>query len=206
MIEKQLKGMSPTKLRIVLIATIIILIVGAATGYWFLRQQLVSYAEQVNRAAVEANISSNDVRDLQKLQDQLNKDAVAITRTKNIVAESRSYLYQDQAINDLSRYAKAAGVTISGYGFDSAGAAASTAPAPAATDPTAATAPTGLKTTRISVTLKTPVDYKALMRFIHSIELNLTKMQLTGISVSQPSDSKSMVSVNPLTIEVYTRS
>lgn len=205
MIEKQLKGMSPTKLRIILIATIIVLIAAAATGYWFLRQQLVSYAEEVNRAAVEANISSNDVRDLQKLQDQLTKDSVAITRTKNIVAESRSYQYQDQAINDLSRYAKVAGVTISGYGFDSAGSAATAAAPAAPVDPTAATAPTGLKTTRISVTLKTPVDYKALMRFIHSIELNLTKMQLTGISISQPSDAKSMVSVNPLTIEVYTR-
>jgi len=203
MMEKQLKGIGPTKLRIALIATILLLIVAAGIGYWFLRLQLVNYAEQVSKAAVAANVSANDVRNLQNLQTELKLGSVAITRTKNIVAESQSYQYQDQVITDFTRYAKAAGVTVSGFGFDTTAPGAATVPTPV--DPQAAPVPTGLKTTRVSVTVKNPVEYKALMQFIHLIELNLTKMQLTGISISQSPEKPNLVTVNPLTIEVYTR-
>ena len=202
---KNSSALSPTKLRIVLIATIVLLIASSGAGFWFFRSQMVSYAEQVNKAAVEATVSENDVRTLQTLKTKLAEDTVAITRAKNIVASSQFYQYQDQAINELSRYAKAAGVTISAYGFDGDQSAAGAAPA-AGTAAVPATAPAGIKTTSVVVTVKSPLNYQALLRFIHSIELNLTRMQLTGISVTLSPENPNMVSVNPLTVEIYTRS
>ncbi len=204
MAENAIKGLTPTRLRIVLVATILLLVAIAGAGYWFVYGQLTSFAQEVSKEAVEANASANDLRNLQQLENRLKEEAVAITRTKNIVAESQSYQYQDQIIKDLSLYAKTAGVAISGYSFDSVGATtAAPAPAPAPGTTALPAIPAGLKTSSISVTLKTPVNYKALMRFVHAIELNLTKMQLTGISITQTPENKETVSVNPLTIEVY---
>lgn len=202
---KNSRSLSPTKLRIMLIATIVLLIASSGAGFWLFRSQMVTYAEQVNKAAVEATVSENDVRTLQTLKSKLAEDTVAITRAKNIVASSQFYQYQDQAINELSRYAKAAGVTISAYGFDGDQTAGGAAPA---ADPTTApaVAPAGIKTTSVVVTVKSPLNYQALLRFIHSIELNLTRMQLTGISVTLSPENPNMVSVNPLTVEIYTRS
>lgn len=202
MIEKKLNGLSPTQLRAVLTGTIVLIIVTTAAIFWLFQVQLSTYAQQVNKDAAAADASANDIRNLQKLQAQLEEDEVAITRTKNIVADSRSYQYQDQIIKDLSAYAKASGVIVSGYGFGSdtatSGAAAN---GQTAETPVAA----GLKTISVSVSLKNPVDYRAFMRFIHSIELNLTKMQLTGISISPSQENKDLVTVGPLTIQVYTR-
>jgi hypothetical protein len=210
MVEKQVKGMTPTKLRLILIGVISMLIILAGVGFWLFSSQLSAYAEQVSKDAAQANVSANDISRLEKLKTQLEDDAVAITRTKNIVADSQSYQYQNQIINDLSIYAKNAGVVVSSYSFDSSTSASgeaspsATAPAPSA-ETTAPVAADGLKTTNITVTLKSPADYKAVMRFVHSIESNLTKMQLSGISIAQASEDKNMVTTNPLTIQVYTR-
>lgn len=209
MIEKQMKGMTPTKLRIILCITIVLLLVIAAFGFMFFRGQLVAYAEEVNKSAREATISTNDIATLEKLKKELQDDKVAVTRANNIVADSKSYQYQDQIINDLSVYAKVAGVVVSGYSFISdipAADSASTSTSAATSDTQApAPAPSGLKSTKVAITLKNPVDYRATMRFIHAIELNLTKMQLAGISLTGSADNKNQVSANPLTIEVYIR-
>lgn len=200
--EKQLKSLSPTKLRITLIITIVLLILAIGAGFWFFRSGLIAYAESVSKTAAEANVSANDVQNLQKLEAELKDDQVAINRTKSIVADSESYQYQNQIIQDLSRYAKAAGVTITGYVFTTDGAAGGSVAAPVANN---GGAPAGLKTTSVSITPKSPVKYTSFMQFIHSIELNLTKMQLTGITLSKSAEGYDMVSVNPLTIEVYTK-
>lgn len=204
MIDKQLNSLTPTKLRLVLIATIGILVVVAAVGFWLFRSYLIEYSGNVRAAAKEANVSSNDIANLQKLKTQLEDDKVAVTRTKNIVADSQSYQYQDQIINDLGVYAKSSGVVISAYNFtsDSATTTANSSSTGATAPQTAS--PTGLKSTSVSITLKNPVDYKSVIKFIHSIEANLTKMQLSGVSLTR-ADTKEQVTANPLTIEVYIR-
>lgn len=205
MIEKQMNGLSPTKLRIVLFASMIIFVIAAAIGFWFFKGWLTHFAEDVHSKSVAATVSSNDIANLQNLEAQLERDSVAVNRTKNIVADSKSYQYQNQIITDISAYAKSANITVSNYTFNSgSGAGGSTtggASSSSATAPAAA-APAGVKTTSVSITIKNPVDYKAVMRFIHAIELNLTKMQLTGISLTK-GDSSSSATINPLTLEVY---
>lgn len=210
MIEKRLNGISPTRLRLILCATIIAIIIAAGAGFWFFKDRLVNYAATVEQMKQEADASASDVAALQKLKTELEENVVAVNRAKSIVAESKSYQYQNQIIEDLNIYAKATGVAIASYVFADNNAAASTTTGGAST-PAASPVPTiagGPKSTSVTVTLKSPANYKAVMRFIHAIEINLTKMQLTGISLTGPTSEESRsdeVTVNPLTIEVYIR-
>lgn len=217
MIEQNIGNLTPTRLRIILILGIVLLIIVSALSFWFFRSLLLQYSAEVNKAAREASISTNDIATLQKLKTHLEDNKVAVTRTKNIVADSQHYKYQDQIINDLSIYAKAAGITVASYDFSGNAATAAPAPTGSAATPDQAvaepTTPSGLKSTSVSVTLKNPVDYKAVIRFIHAIEVNLTKMQLSGVSLASVASladntaagAKNQVTANSLTIEVYTR-
>lgn len=202
-----MRRLTPTKLRLVLVGSIALLLVVSILGFWFFRSQLFAYAALVNKDAQDANTSSNDITILQRLEKQLEDDKVAVNRAKNIVADSKSYQYQNQIINDLNAYAKASGVSIASYSFtsDAAAAGASSSTAAGAQPTQAATTPTGLKSTSVTVSISNPVNYQAIMRFIHSIELNLTKMQLTGVSLAQSETSKDNVTITPLTLEVYIR-
>lgn len=197
-------GLSPIKLRAILLISIAALIMLSAAGFWLFKDQLGAYATSVSKDAKKADVSDTEIATLQNLKIQLEEDKVAVNRTKNIVAESKSYAYQTQIINDIDTYAKTSGVTIAGYGFASDigvnGAAAATAAPQADAVPT----PAGLKTTSITITVVNPVKYESIMRFIHSIEANLTKMQLTGVSLRQDAgNGGGSVTVDPLTVEVY---
>lgn len=203
--------MTPKQLRIILSSTIALLIIASAGCFILFRGQLIAYAEKVNTDTTAANVSANDVAALERLGKELEESAVSINRAKSIVADSQHYQYQNQIINDLNSFAKSAGLAIANYSFLSDNAATGGAvgtPGNAATpvDPAAAPAVPGLKTTGVSISLRTPADYKAVMRFIHLIEQNLTKMQLTGISLSANSGENGTangVAITPLTIEVY---
>jgi hypothetical protein len=189
------------KLRVVLIGTIILLLVISAIGFWFFRMQLISYAEQVKTDTSKASISNNDIKRLEEIKQKLQDDSVAVTRAKSIVADSKSYQYQNQIISDITAYAQDAGLHVTSFSFGDTGVLTGTA----ATATPGSSAPAGLKALTTTVSVKSPANYQAVMRFVHSIENNLTKMQLSGISLTKSADSSTDVTVNPFTIEVYTK-
>lgn len=195
--------LSAANLRIVLILSMVLLIVAAAVGFWFVRGQLDAFAIKVHDDNHKADVSSNDIAKLKTLEQDLADDVVAVKRTKNIVADATGHLYQDQIVDDITKYATSAGVAITGFTFNESEDPAVAAAAPTTTS--GAPLPAGLKTTSAVVAIESPVDYTALMNFIHSIETNLTKMQLAGVSIGKQSGSNTEVTVSPLTIEVYTR-
>lgn len=204
MIENQLHGLGPKNLRIALSIGIVVIIIIAGVGFWFFQSSLAQYARKVSEDRQTAESSSKDLTTLQKLKTQLEEDSVAVNRAEKIVAETTYYKYQNQVIEDINAYAKLASITIEGYAFDSGnqsagGTAASGSPAAVPSAQAIAGAP---KTTSISVSVKNPVSYKSLLQFIHSLEANLTKMQLTGVSITK-GEGGDGVSVSPLTIEVY---
>ncbi|MDB5176672.1 MAG: hypothetical protein JWN75_340 [Candidatus Saccharibacteria bacterium] len=204
MLKNQMNGLTAPRLRIVLISLIVLTFALCIAGFWFFHTQLVSYAEQVQSDNATAASSSDDIVKLQMVEKQLKDDAVAVTRAKNIVADSQYYEYQNQIISDINTYAKNSGVSISGFAFSDTNTPAAAAPAAGQVSATPVT-PAGLKSIKATVTIKSPVSYTAIMKFTHSIELNLTKMQLSGISMTGSPDSPTEVTVNPFTIEVYTR-
>ena len=216
MLKKTTSSLTAQKLRTLLIVSIFLTLLLTIGIFIYTRGIIAGYAADVQKVSDTATSSSQNLNALNTLKSKLAEDKVAVERAKNLVAESQSYAYQDQIVKDLKTFATKSKVTISGFQFNSeatgtAGAAGATpAPAAAATPaagtaaPTAPAAASALKTVSVSINLKSPLPYKDVMNFIHMIEQNLTKMQLTGIAFNKDTASDN-VTVNALTIEVYVR-
>jgi hypothetical protein len=196
------KPLTATMLRLVLCSLLFaIAIVAGIIITIMLDDQLKPFAVDVSHTVIDANASNDNVQKIQKIQKELANDKDAIDRASSIVADSQSYEYQDQIITDLNDYANRASIVITNIDF-SAGTASKGTTTPAATP--APAGPTGVKSTPISVTLKNPVVYDNLLRFIKSIEQNLTKMQISKVSLAKGAGSND-ISSEVLTIEVYIR-
>lgn len=212
MLKKSTSSLTAQKLRTLLIVSIFLIILLTVGLFVYARSILAGYAADVQKVSDTAASSSRNLNALNTLKTKLAEDKEAVERAKNLVAESRSYAYQDQIIKDLNTFAAKSKVTISGFQFNSeqteTSGAATTSPnvaPPAAGAATAPTAPTnGLKTVSVSINLKSPMAYRDIMNFIHMVEQNLTKMQLTGVAFNKDANSDN-VTVNALTIEVYVR-
>ncbi len=205
-------SLTPRLLRAILTVTIALIVVAGAAGLWFAHSQLAAYATVVNNDSITAASGEQNVTKLEQLKSRMDADPVAISRAANIVADSKYYQYQDQIISDLTSYANSAGFQITGFSFTpsatSTPTTGSSSPAPAASSsmPTTPLAPTpaGLKIEYATVTFPKDVAYTAYVKFLKSIEENLTKMEVMGVSMQLDPDN-GLLSPSPLTIGVYTR-
>lgn len=199
MVTKKTNTMTPDKLRLILIGTIFVMIIGAGGLFWVFREQiLIPNANKVSEVSLAAKSRDSEVSRLENLKTILERDKDTVDKAARIVADTQSYQYQDQIIKDLTAYAKATGVTILRYDFNSGATSG-----PAAAQPATGTEPAGLKSVSVAISLTNPVPYNNFMRFVHAIEANLTKMQLAGISIA--TDPSNAVIANTLTIKVYTK-
>lgn len=200
--KTSLNSLSAVQLRSILLASLGAVILLGAIGFYFIQSQLSSFAVEVSHAAEDAKTSDNDITALKRLQTQLADNESNVERARSIVADSKSYKYQDQIIQDLNTYAARSKFEITRFTFNgSAPGASGTSAAAAAKTPELAP---GLKSTTVSITLKSPTPYKDLMNFIHAIEQNLTKMQIAGVTFAK-GEKSSDVAISSLTIEVYTQ-
>jgi TolA-binding protein len=200
------KHLTATGLRVILSITLFLIVAVAITLFYFANAKLKDIAVEVSHTQVDSNASQNNVQSLQRIQQELTSQQATIDRTNNIVADSQSYQYQNQILSDLNDYAAQAGIKITNLDFGSTSTAATPAPTtPAVPGATVAPPiPAGVKSTSVSVTLQNPIKYEALLTFIKSIEQNLTKMQISKVSLSKDA-SGSGVTSGALTIEVYIR-
>lgn len=176
------------------------LIAIVATGVFVLiTDRLRDTATEASHILAQANNSQNDIQILQRIEDELKKNKDVAERASSIVADSQSYQYQDQIIKDLTDYATRSGITITNFDFGTTKSTTTGTPSPTPTEQT----PAGVKSTSVSITLKNPVSYEKILRFIHSIEQNLTKMQISKVGLSKESGGN--ITSDALTIEVYVR-
>lgn len=206
MTTKKLFATDAVRLRIILVIVLCLLIVGAIGISGLSLDYLNKRAVEVQQVVAEANSSNAKLQRVQELTAVLNNNQDAVDRAKQVVAESKSYQYQDVIIEDLQAMAKRAGVTITNFNF-SAGKTQGAAAAPAGPAAAAAPAPTGggLQSTTVNIALKTPVDYRKFLTFIHYIEQNLTKMQISKVGLAGVDGEDNTVESETLTIEVYIR-
>jgi hypothetical protein len=193
------RQLTATTVRIILSASLLVITGIGVTIFSLAHSNLQQVATDVSHVVVDSDASQNNLTTLETVKKTLAINQDVITRASDIVADSQSYQYQDQIVTDIGGYANRAGIGITNIDFSAAKAAAPSSP-------TAATpaAPLGVKTTSVSVTLKNPVDYNSLLRFIESIEQNLTKMQISKVSLSRSTAGNEITS-DILTIEVYIR-
>ena len=193
------RPLTATQLRLMLSISMFVIALMAGIGFVFVNSQLKNYAIEVSHVAADANASRDNLQNLQKIQTQLQEDQDIVQKTNSIVAESQSYQYQDQIINDINNYASKAGIGITDINF-----ATQTTTAPGSAPTTTTPIPTGVKSSTVAITLKNPIDYASLLRFIKSIEQNLTKMQVSRINLSKDTVTNGVTS-DILTLQVYVR-
>lgn len=206
--------LTPVRLRLILVGCLLLLIAIGITLFIVGNGMIRKYSQEAQAVAATAEAGGTTVQDLQKTKLLLSQNADTVKRASQIVAESTSYVYQDQIINDINNFATSAGLVVTSITFaDTKVAATAATPAPTAGATTPGTAaatpaaPTGVKSTTASVTLRNPVDYGALLKFIHSVQSGLFKMRISEVSLSPASGSKNSneVTSNVLNIEVYIR-
>ena len=215
------------RFRLVMSIAIGLLLAATVAIAFFGLQLLGSRAVEVSQVVYEADNSEQKLNSIRSLRAEMESQPDAVDRARQIVAESQSYSYQNLIVKDIASMANRAGVEITNYTFsepgaESAGGAATPAPSPTPTpeagsaDPAATpgaagaegtpatTAQSTLKSISFDITLKTPVEYTRLLKFIHYVEQNPTKMQISTLTLSKGESSQS-VGIDALTIEVYVR-
>lgn len=178
-----------TSLKSMMVAAIIITIGLAAGGFYFAQDWLSTFAISVGQTIAQSTNGSNTSQGIQNLKEEMAQKQVVAGKASSITISSQDY--QSQAISDLNKYAANTGISI-------------TKAAPATAESTLP-AINGVRINYITITLGSPIPMTSLIQFLKSIETNLPKMQLAGIKVNQVQDSSNNVSVDPLTIEVYTK-
>lgn len=207
--KKTLSVFTPVKFRLFLIIMMVLIVVLSIAGFYFAQKELRTYADEVSKTVLQAGSSENDLARLSQLEQELERLRSINQRATSIAAESQSYQYQNQIIADLNGYAQRSGLTISQFNFgaESQGATATPIPAtpgtPASPEATPTTQASAIKSTSVNVTLNTPLSYRNLLSFLTLIEQNLTKMQVSSISLTKGAEGADTVSTDSLTIEVY---
>lgn len=161
---------------------------GFAAGAWWVNTLLAKSVRETDHMQIDAEISTTELQQLKSLQKQLITEKDIIDRAKQIAASSNQYRYQDQVIKDVSDYATRYGVAINTFDFAST------------SNQNAAQA--GAKKTPFTVTLRGPLPYTTFLKFLRAIEQNLTKIQVTSLSLTPDKNPNSIT--NPtVSMEVY---
>ena len=195
----QTSHLTPAKLRGILATIFVALMIIGVIIFMLGYQQINVYSLAAQETAQQASASSSTVHNLKLIQQELAQKSDIVDRASQLVAASQSYKYQDQIIQDINSYANAAGLRLDNITFEDTAAPTTTA--------MTAALPAGIKMTTATATLRNPVNYYKLLRFLHSLEQGVFKMSITGIDLSKgatvggPED----ITSSPVKIEVYIR-
>jgi hypothetical protein len=203
--------LTATNLRIILAVSLVVITAIGAGGFALAYNWLDGFAADASTVASQAAASESELQELSQTEKMLKTQHHAVERASKIAAESKSYQYQDQIINDLNDFARKAGITISDITFadDNAKGGSSSSSSSSSKTGTSLPAIAGLKATTASVTVKNPVEYRKLLTFMYLVEQSLTKMRIANVDLSRSTaqgQAPDSITSNTLTIEVYLRS
>lgn len=200
MSERKREKMTPAvTMRIVFALSLVLILVGMGGIVYFGYTMLQGTAEEVSKIQTEAKAVDAKVQNLARLEKEMEKYKDSVAKARQLVAETQQYQYQNQIINDLTTYANQSGVGIEGFTFASGSAGSKSS-----SGSSGANSGAGPKSMKVSVRLGEKTDYMALLRFMHLIEQNLTRMQIASVSMSK-AEGVGQVSTQTLDVEVYVR-
>lgn len=205
--------LTASKLRILLAVGVVLLLL-AQGGLIVLGQKAISaYGQQVSSAVARSSSNEKTLRDLESVSLALEQRESTVNKSKQLIASKNdeTYTYQNQIIQDISRYAEKAGLTATGFAFTTdapaaGGGAAAAAPAPAAGAAAVANTPAGVSPVSVTVTFAGGGSYDSFYKFLQLLEGNLLRMKIDGLSLSRPgAESASSTGITSLTIQAYTQ-
>jgi hypothetical protein len=177
-------------------AGIIVLLLGIVVGVFLLAQQAMSRQFlATDHARIDAELVQEEIVRLQQLKTNLENDNETVEKTERIVAESQQYEYQDQVVNDINSYARQYGIDVISFDFGAK-------PGPTTNSSSGGSAQ---QKSIVQIQLNEDITYEAFLKFIKSIEQNITKMQLTGISIQPNTKNPQLIQGPSLEIEVFLR-
>lgn len=186
----------------IVLSLLLLIILSAMVGLVIFAYSFLSKtSEEVGKMQTEAAAVDAKIQSLLASKSQLDRNSDTVKKAKNIVSESKLYQYQNQIIQDLNTYADRAGIPIKAFSFQnepttSAKTAKSSKRTPAS--------PAGVKSTFVSIQLGDHIDYTKFLHFLSLIEKNVTRMQLSGVSISRGANNHE-ISIQSLEVKVYTR-
>ena len=176
-------GLTPTRLRVILSFTLVLIILIGAGIFYLAYNKLGESASETGQRAATARESQDTLQRLQALRKELESKRDNIAQASSIIADGQNYAYQDRLVNDLTIYATRANLTVKNISFSSQPASSAAA---ATTDPASELgSPVGLKKATVDITLGTPIKYQDLLNYLHYIELNLTKLKISRVVMTK---------------------
>lgn len=206
--SKQSVEITPVRLRLILTGVMLLLFTLGGVLFTFGYKQLKSHAAAAQEVTVQAETSRSSLQDIMQVKKFLANNSDVVNRASQLVSQSQLYLYQDQIINDLNRYASEAGIIITNISFNDTKVTSTAAPSgSAAAAPTATATPAGIKSMTANVSIKNPSQYSSILNFINYVEKSLFRMQIASVSMSKATDTNTpgQITSNAFEIEVYVR-
>ena len=198
------KGLTASSARIVLALFLLIILAAMVAGSYFAYSFLSATSKEVADMQTEASAVDMKIQNLLKLKDQLEKNPVATKKAEQIVADSKSYQYQNQIVNDLSIYAGKANIPIQSFTFQDGSTSSKSSSSSSQTTAKKPTSVSGVKSITVSIQLGDKVPYNNLLHFLYLVENNVTRMQIYGVSISR-GEQRGEVSAQSLELGVYVR-
>lgn len=174
-------SMKATSLRSLLLFLVVLVIGAIAAGFYYGLERVKQYAVEVSHTNADARAAEQQVGELQKLKTTLSNSEELVRKANQLFATESNY--QTRAIQDVQRYASRADITITDTNFpdEQQGSGSHT----------------------LVIRIESPTSYTNFIRFLESIESNLPKMQVTGITVNRASEDT--INVEDINIQVFTR-
>ena len=186
----------------IVLSLLLLIILSAMVGLVIFAYSFLSKtSEEVGKMQTEAAAVDAKIQSLLASKSQLDRNSDTVKKAKNIVSESKLYQYQNQIIQDLNTYADRAGIPIKSFSFQNE---PTTSTKTATSSKQISTSPAGVKSTFVSIQLGDHIDYTKFLHFLSLIEKNVTRMQLSGVSISRGANNHK-ISIQSLEVKVYTR-
>ncbi|HEU5187586.1 MAG TPA: hypothetical protein VFT87_03720 [Candidatus Saccharimonadales bacterium] len=186
-----MKKLTATRVQIILFVLLVLTVAALGVGAWWLQGMLGQSVVAEGRAQIDSQVSSQEVERLQQLQKELAAQQDIVARASQIASTANNYQYQDQVVGDLKSYAQRSGIAIGSFDFGTAQSAAGTQ------------APAGTTLTPFTVTLLGPIEFTKFMQFLSDIENNLTKIQVSSLTLSPDTKDPKLVANPVLGLVVY---
>jgi hypothetical protein len=216
------KTLTPRVLRVIL-ATLLVLILGAsAAGFFYAQDKLLGYAKEISRKKIDATASNSTISTLKKVQTELKgyddvKEKILKLRANDEFPEFR-------VVDEVNRIASRNNIPLASFSYGDSSSETSTAnestpnsAPPTARNPAMEGGVAG-KTISLTVNFGQINDYQNYLQFLYDIEQNIPKMRVKSVGISsgaanattdsngqQPASSGGAMTIQPLTIELYTQ-
>ena len=186
----------------IVLSLLLLIILSAMVGLVIFAYSFLSKtSEEVGKMQTEAIAVDAKIQSLLASKSQLDRNSDTVKKAKNIVSESKLYQYQNQIIKDLNTYADRAGIPIKAFSFQNEPTTSAKTTKSSKRTPAS---PAGVKSTFVSIQLGDHIDYTKFLHFLSLIEKNVTRMQLSGVSISRGANNHE-ISIQSLEVKVYTR-